>query len=248
MESHLRKLQSDRYLQRPPLRGQNQVGKMLARDVILATHYPFWDQGLLFPRVHPKGSYAIPGPVDGSSALEGMYISVDQPTRTIRTIPTAHAYFDGWWEWLCNGTEIRDRERVRGPERWMADRFGITEVTHRWSTQDGVAVGLLPYAGTAGRARIGLHGNGLWEVGDYQLYCRRQRDFRRNPRTNQEFSSLLILTASRSRRRCPVRHRNAHVARHWFGDRIKHLQGGSFDDLEPGEAAVKHVGLGSRRL
>src|SRR5687768_11517498 len=66
---------------------KTEQGTVRAARVILATHYPFWDRGLFFPRVHPKRSYAIAGPIEASSAPTGMFISVDQPTRTLRTIP-----------------------------------------------------------------------------------------------------------------------------------------------------------------
>jgi glycine/D-amino acid oxidase-like deaminating enzyme/nitrite reductase/ring-hydroxylating ferredoxin subunit len=226
---------------------KTESGRVLARQVILATHYPFWDRGLLFPRVHPKRSYAIAGPVDGSSVLEGMYISVDQPTRTIRTIP------DGDRTLLmvggnghATGQKYDTENEYKDLERWMADRFGITEVTHRWSTHDGVAVDLLPYVGTARRGTDRIYtatGFGKWGITNGTAAAIVISDAILE-RTN-ELRSLFdphrfTLKASAAK----LATENANVARHWFGDRIKHPQGGSFDDLKPGEAAVKHVGLG----
>jgi glycine/D-amino acid oxidase-like deaminating enzyme len=140
-------------------------GRVLARDVILATHYPFWDRGLLFPRVHPKRSYAIAGPIEGA-VPSGMYISVDQPTRTIRSIP------DGDRTLLmvggnghATGQKYDTENEYRDLERWMKQRFGISEVTHRWSTHDGVTVDLIPYAGTARRGSDHVYtatGFGKW--------------------------------------------------------------------------------------
>jgi glycine/D-amino acid oxidase-like deaminating enzyme len=47
----------------------------------------------------------------------------------------------------------------------MAARFGITQVTHRWSTHDGVTIDMLPYAGTARRGSERIYtatGFGKW--------------------------------------------------------------------------------------
>ncbi len=41
---------------------------------------------------------------------------------------------------------------------------------------------------------------------------------------------------------------NSKVARHWFVDRVRHPQRGAFDELAPGEAAVKRVGVSENLL
>jgi glycine/D-amino acid oxidase-like deaminating enzyme/nitrite reductase/ring-hydroxylating ferredoxin subunit len=221
-------------------------GRILARHVILATHYPFWDRGLLFPRVHPKRSYAIAGPLEVSPIPEGMYISVDEPTRSIRTIP------DGERTLLMvggNGHGVGQKHHTRHEyedlERWMHDHFGVTEVTHRWSTQDGVTVDMLPYAGTARRGSDRVYtatGFGKWGMTNGTAAAMVISDaILGQP---NEFSSLfdphrLTPKASASK----FVSENAKVARHWISDRVIHPQGASFDDLEPGQAAVKGVGL-----
>lgn len=222
-------------------------GRVLASHVILATHYPFWDRGLFFPRVHPKRSYAIAGPLIGSSAPEGMYISVDKPTRTIRTIPDGERTL-----LMCGGNghatgqKYDTENEYKDLERWMADRFGINEITHRWSTQDGVTVDLLPYAGTARRGTERIYtatGFGKWGMTNGTAAAMVISDAILG-RTN-EFNSLFDphrVTVKESAAKFAAE--NTRVALHWFGDRIKHPQGGAFDDLEPGQAAVEHHGLG----
>ena len=221
-------------------------GRVLARDVILATHYPFWDRGLFFPRVHPQRSYAITGPIKREPPA-GMYISIDQPTRTLRTIP------DGDRTLLmvggnghATGQKYDTENDYRDLEHWMSERFGVDEVTHRWSTQDGVTVDLIPYAGPARRGSDHVYtatGFGKWGITNgtaaAQVICDQilGRD--------SEFASLfdpnrVTLRASASK----LAIENAKVARHWIGDRLKHPQGGAFDDLAPGEAAVNGIGLG----
>jgi glycine/D-amino acid oxidase-like deaminating enzyme/nitrite reductase/ring-hydroxylating ferredoxin subunit len=221
-------------------------GRILADHVILATHYPFWDRGLLFPRVHPKRSYAIAGPIDDGAAPSGMYISVDQPTRSIRTIRAG----DGTLLMVggnghATGQNYETENEYRDLERWMKERFEIGDVTHRWSTHDGVTVDMIPYVGTARRGTDRVFtatGFGKWGI------------------TNGTAAALIIRDAilGRSNEFAPLfdPHRvtvrasavklateNAKVARHWLGDRVAHPQGGSFEDLGPGEASVQGVGL-----
>jgi glycine/D-amino acid oxidase-like deaminating enzyme/nitrite reductase/ring-hydroxylating ferredoxin subunit len=229
-----------------PCEVTTETGRVLTSHVILATHYPFWDRGLLFPRVHPKRSYAIAGPLNGSSAPEGMYISVDQPTRTIRSIP------DGDRTLLmvggnghATGQKYDTEKEYKDLESWMAERFGIREVTHRWSTHDGVTVDLLPYVGTARRGTDRVYtatGFGKWGMTNGTAAAMVISDAILG-RTN-EFSSLFDphrMTVKASAAKLATE--NAKVARHWFGDRVNHPQGGAFDNLEPGQAAVKHVGV-----
>jgi glycine/D-amino acid oxidase-like deaminating enzyme/nitrite reductase/ring-hydroxylating ferredoxin subunit len=221
-------------------------GRVLSDHVVMATHYPIWDRGLFFPRVHPKRSYAIAGPLNGLSVPAGMYISIDQPTRSVRTIR------DGGRDLLMvggNGHSAGQKYDTQNDyselEHWMAERFGITEVTHRWSTQDGVTVDLIPYAGTARRGTDRVYtatGFGKWGMTNGTASAMVIADAILD-RPN-EFSSLfdphrLTLKESASN----FIRENAKVARHWIGDRIKHPQMGAFDDLAPGQAAVSCMGL-----
>jgi nitrite reductase/ring-hydroxylating ferredoxin subunit len=226
---------------------QTSGGRVLARDVILATHYPFWDRGLFFPRVHPKSSYAIAGPIEASEAPSGMYISVDQPSRSIRTIPDGDRMLlmvggNGH----ATGQNYDTEKEYHDLELWIRERFGITEVTHRWSTHDGVTVDLIPYAGTARRGTEHVYtatGFGKWGMTNgtaAALVICDQILGRAN-----DFSSLFDphrMTTRGSASKLITE--NAKVARHWFGDRVKHPQSGAFDDLGPGKAAIKNVGLG----
>lgn len=223
------------------------AGRVLADDVILATHYPFWDRGLLFPRVHPKRSYAVAGPLTGSTAPEGMYISVDQPTRSIRTINDgARTLLMVGGNGHATGQEYDTESQYEDLERWMKDRFGITEVAYRWSSHDGVTVDMLPYVGTARRGTDRIFtatGFGKWGMTNGTGAAMLLSDAILG-RPN-EFSSLfdphrMTVKASAAK----FTEENAKVAGHWFGDRMLHPQGGSFDDLAPGQAAVKHSGLG----
>src|SRR3712207_1871586 len=58
-----------------------------ADNVIVATHFPFMDRGLYFARQHPERSYAMGIWVEDHQ-VEGMYLSTESPSHTLRSIPT----------------------------------------------------------------------------------------------------------------------------------------------------------------
>lgn len=221
-------------------------GTIAADHVVVATNYPFTDRGLMFARVHPKRSYAVTGAIDPSKAPDGMFISADSPTRSIRTIPDGERLLlmvggngHGAGQKTDTSTEYEDLEN------WMAERFGITEITHRWSSQDGVTVDLLPYVGTA------------WRSSD-SVYT--ATGFRKWGLTNGTAAAHLIAdsilgkdNASRSifdpHRFTPVASapkfatENAKAGYHFIADRLQPPEDVGFKDLAPGEAAVRRSGL-----
>jgi glycine/D-amino acid oxidase-like deaminating enzyme/nitrite reductase/ring-hydroxylating ferredoxin subunit len=126
---------------------QTDRGPTVSADwVIVATHYPFLDRGLYFPRQHPERSYVIAAE-PGDVVPEGMYLSTESPPHSIRTAPTPHG------ERLLIGGESHrvgrgDPGGAYGRlERWARERFGVTSVGHRWSTQDNIPHDGLPYVG-----------------------------------------------------------------------------------------------------
>ena len=228
-----------------PLTVACERGGVAARDLIIATNYPFLDRGLYFPRVHPQRSYAIAGVPDPSLACEGMYISSDQPTRSIRTIRDgSRSLLSIGGEGHAVGQEHDTEERYPALEAWAAERFGMREITHRWSTQDGITVDGLPYIGryrrtsdhvytATGFAKWGM-ANGAMAAGLLtDLICER----------HNEWAGLfdphrLTVTASAEK----LITENAKVAMHWTRDRIAHPQSTPFEDLAPGQGSVRREG------
>ena len=71
-----------------PSRVETTGAPLTAGHVVVATHFPFLDRGLYFARIHPERSYALGVRVRGETP-QGMYLSADQPTRSIRSHPVA---------------------------------------------------------------------------------------------------------------------------------------------------------------
>jgi glycine/D-amino acid oxidase-like deaminating enzyme/nitrite reductase/ring-hydroxylating ferredoxin subunit len=132
------------------------AGPVRARHVVLATGTPVLDRGLHFARLEPQRSYAASYRVP-SPPLQGMYLSADSSTRSLRTVPLA----DG--EQLVVGGNGHVVGRHRGPtselvadlDAWTATHFPGAERVHAWSAQDYQSSDMLPIvgpvAGTDGR-------------------------------------------------------------------------------------------------
>ncbi|MDQ5861390.1 MAG: FAD-dependent oxidoreductase [Actinomycetota bacterium] len=122
-------------------------GTVRARDIIVATNVPFGGQGLFYLRCHPHRSYLVAGRVD-TPPLDATFISVDEPVRSILT-----ASVNGTSYVLTGGEGHRVSEPGDTAERYNRlaafahDRLGVDKVAYRWSTQDGIPLDGLPYAG-----------------------------------------------------------------------------------------------------
>ncbi|WHY87432.1 FAD-dependent oxidoreductase [Neobacillus novalis] len=131
--------------------------KVTCNQVIIASHFPFYDlPGLYFARMHVDRSYAI-GIKTDKDYPGGMYISADSPTRSIRYTP-----IDGEKLIIIGGENhktgqgIDTMKHYEALEDFAEDVFGIKEYEYRWSAQDLVTLDKLPYIGsiTAEREHI----------------------------------------------------------------------------------------------
>lgn len=119
-----------------PHEARTDHGPILARTVVLATGIPILDRGLHFARLEPQRSYAQSYRLPGVTP-QGMYLSVDSPTRSVRSVPVA-----GEEILLVGGnghTVGRDRHaqgNVEDLRRWTHEVFPGAEELHTWSAQD----------------------------------------------------------------------------------------------------------------
>lgn len=117
-----------------------------ADNVIVATHFPFMDRGLYFARQHPERSYAL-GVYAADHRVEGMYLSTESPSHTLRSIPTDAG------EMLMVGGEAHkvgqadEEERYARLEAWAREHWDVRKVAYRWSTQDNMPIDGVPYIG-----------------------------------------------------------------------------------------------------
>lgn len=145
------------------------AGDVDADHVVLATGTPIVDRGAHFARLKALRSYALALEVPGAPATipQGMYLSVDEPVRTLRTVPL------GDTELLIVGGQGHEVGRAATGDRytelasWSERYFPGAVVKHAWSAQDyqeasGLpSVGRLPLTGGRVLAATGFDKWGL---------------------------------------------------------------------------------------
>jgi glycine/D-amino acid oxidase-like deaminating enzyme/nitrite reductase/ring-hydroxylating ferredoxin subunit len=124
-------------------------GVITATDVVMCTHFPFYDNALYFGRMEPFRSYLMAVTLDGP-APEGMYLSTDLQ-QTLRR----HRLADGQELLLVGGEGHKTGhggdtvERYARIEAWARSIFPVRQVLHSWSTQDFEAFDRIPFIGRA---------------------------------------------------------------------------------------------------
>jgi glycine/D-amino acid oxidase-like deaminating enzyme/nitrite reductase/ring-hydroxylating ferredoxin subunit len=127
------------------------LGPIRAATVVLATGTPILDRGLYFGKLAPKRSYALAFSVPGTIP-QGMYLSVDSPTRSLRT-----AWRDSEQLLIVggNGHDVGRQDptsaSVSDLMSWTTSYFPGAQRTHAWSAQDYVSIDSVPFVGALPR-------------------------------------------------------------------------------------------------
>lgn len=145
--------------------------RILAEQVVLATHQPILDRGLFFARLNSERSYAVAGIIRGE-VPQAMYLGIDDPTRSIRPLMPGEA---SPGTILVAGESHRvgtDDPPARYQElvKYLTGRFDVEEVTYHWSAHDQMSPDRLPFIGpimpgndrimvTTGYSKWGLAGS-----------------------------------------------------------------------------------------
>lgn len=118
--------------------------RVRAEQVVVATGTPMLDRAGYFARLEPTRSYCVAMRVPGDRP-DGMYLSVDSPTRSIRRAGTDLLVIGG------NGHPVGRAQdnaaRIADLEQWARKKLGATETTHRWGAQDYRTTDALPFVG-----------------------------------------------------------------------------------------------------
>ncbi|MEV7791119.1 FAD-dependent oxidoreductase [Streptomyces sp. NPDC087512] len=227
-----------------PCRVSTEAGATVtARDVVVATHYPIFDRALLFARLSPRRELVVAGPVAADRDVDGMYITPDEGTRSVRTAPLD----DGRRLLIVTGEHFTPgtgdtRERFDRLSAWAREHFPGVDLTHAWATQDIDPTDTVPMVGPlhqGARHAYVATGFGGWGM-------------------SGGIMAGLLLTAQITGRECawsglydPRRLKTqvreapqllktqAQVAGHFLGDRLKPAP--PVDALPPGEGAVVRV-------
>jgi glycine/D-amino acid oxidase-like deaminating enzyme/nitrite reductase/ring-hydroxylating ferredoxin subunit len=215
-------------------------GMVRAQHPIVATHFPFPDRSLAFARVHPRRSYAIACRIAGAPP-EGMFISADQPTRSIRAIPL------GGEELLMvggdghkPGTGGDTTEHYAALEAFADEHWDVRSVDYRWSAQDNTTDDGLPFAGrlTPWEPSVLMAtGFAKWGFTNGTAAAFVLRDLVLGRQTPE--SKLFDPARLNPRAALPtLLKENAQVAARFVGDRLTKGARRDIEDLQPGEGDI----------
>ncbi len=214
-------------------------GRLEGNSVVIATHLPIGKMGAYFARTEAWRSYALAVEVTGDRPHD-MYISVDSPTRSLRTAGE-HLIVGG------EGHRVGDAhdtgEHYVALEQWAREHFGAQHVAYRWSAQDWSAADGVPYIGRmAGRhdrvyvatafAKWGMTHGTVAGILISDLIAGRDNPW------------LEVYDATRIAPKQSLRgvvSANVHVARRLIGDRLGAGDRATLDALRPGEGAVVRI-------
>ncbi|MFC7319481.1 FAD-dependent oxidoreductase [Halobacillus campisalis] len=126
----------------------DQEADVTCDQLVICTHFPFHDgKGFYFSRMHADRSYVIA--IEPENEWKGgMYLSVDEPKRSIRSIE-----FEGKTVLLIGGESHRTGEggdnsfHYRALEEFANRTFGIKTKLFQWSAQDLTTLDKIPYVG-----------------------------------------------------------------------------------------------------
>jgi glycine/D-amino acid oxidase-like deaminating enzyme/nitrite reductase/ring-hydroxylating ferredoxin subunit len=228
-----------------PNRLDTDRGTLSADHVVVASHYTFLDRALVFPRATAQRSYSIAVRIDGQSP-EGMFISAEGPTRSIRAAPRDDGELllvGGEGHKVGQGGDTRDR--YSHLEGFAREHWDVSSVDYRWSTQDAVPADRMPLIGrltplssrawmatgfakwgmTAGTAAAMVLADAI--AGEESPWAETFDPGRLRPR-----ASVPSLVKE-----------NLNVGLHFVGDRVREARPRPLDELAPGEGGiVSHEG------
>lgn len=144
---------------------QTDKSTLRADHLVVATQIPTLDRGLFFARTIPERSYVLAVRTRGK-APQGMYISIDSPTRSIRPHPALGddlVIIGG--ENHRVGEDDDTRNRYQALEEWARSRFDIAKIERRWSAQDYMSADGVPFVGANG-----LREERIWVATGFQKW------------------------------------------------------------------------------
>lgn len=122
-------------------------GKIAAKNIVIATHFPFYDKEKFYTKLFPHRSYVL-GMRLKSEVPEGMYFSIDGNRGSMR-----NQVVDGKKYLLVGGGtekagEDADTQKYYQYNKEYADaRFKIDSIDYHWFTQDNRTLDKVPYIG-----------------------------------------------------------------------------------------------------
>lgn len=216
-------------------------GQVHAHHVVLATLLPILDRGGYFAYTYPSRSYGIAVQLE-SPAPEGMYISAESPTRSVRPFADrTRMIVVGEDHKVGQGADTR--KHYAALEEWVRRWFPVKSVTHRCSAQDYIPVDGLPYIGRLQQSSdqllvvTGLRKWGL-ALGTSAAAILRDTILKQDNPWAEMFDSTRTNHLASAR---TLIQENLDVAKQFVGDRVRTLRTKAVSELAPGEGGIVDV-------
>ncbi|WP_127125432.1 FAD-dependent oxidoreductase [Georgenia sp. SYP-B2076] len=132
-----------------PCRVTTEQGRVVTvRDVVVATHYPVFDQATIYSGMAPKREFAVAWPIPAEHDPHGISLTREQDIRSVRTAP----YDDGRRLLIVTGEHYRPgagrtTARYERLTAWTRGHFPVAEIACWWATQDHSTPDHVPYVG-----------------------------------------------------------------------------------------------------
>jgi glycine/D-amino acid oxidase-like deaminating enzyme/nitrite reductase/ring-hydroxylating ferredoxin subunit len=225
-----------------PTRVVTRRGTVRARHVVMATHLPLGQIGGYYTEAHPYAEPVLAAKI--KSALPGMYISMEDPSHSIRT----HTGKDGQVYAISGGASFKpghieqERESSAEMERWLTENFGVGAIEYRWINEDYSPIDNAPFVGwssSKGDRYLVATGFKAWGISNGTAAAMMLADLA----TEKTNPWLELFDASRVK---PVAggatfvQENLGVAKDLVGGYLA-SKAKSFDELKPGDAAILKI-------
>jgi glycine/D-amino acid oxidase-like deaminating enzyme/nitrite reductase/ring-hydroxylating ferredoxin subunit len=222
-----------------PTKVTTQQGSVKARHVVMATHLPLGQVGLYYTMAHPKAEPVIVAQI--GRELDGMYISAEQPTRSVRTYRK-----DGEVFAVAAGSHFKpghteeEEEQIKGLETWLAQTFDAAPAQYRWINEDYTSIDGAPFVGWSSSRDTERYlvatGFGGWGISNSTAAAMIIRDLV----LGRESPWLALFDATRIKPVAGAKEfvkENVKVAADLVGGYLSRKLR-SFDELQPGQAAI----------
>lgn len=218
-------------------------GELRATDVVMATHFPFMDNGGYFARMKVERSYVLGVYLD-EAPIPDMYDNTFNPYHYVRTQPTSEGMLvliGG--EDHPTGQEGDTEKHYQALEEYARSHFKIKQFAYRWSSQDNYPHDKVPFIGryTAGSLHhyvaTGFQGYGMTHSVIASLLLSDMIVGNDNPWESlyspQRFKPLAQIPSFIKE--------NVHVAQEFLGGRLSAEHKKNISDLVPGRGTVVDI-------
>ncbi|WP_181768751.1 FAD-dependent oxidoreductase [Streptomyces albidus (ex Kaewkla and Franco 2022)] len=223
--------------------------EVIAKDVVVATHYPVFDRALMFSRLEPRRELVVSALLPEDQDPGGSYLTPERGTRSVRTAP--YPFGEGKRLLIVTGEKFTPGTAGQGSvgagyERlaaWTYEHFPDARLVHRWATQDNDTTDRVPYIGPfhpASQHTWVATGFGGWGMSGGILSGQLLASYI----TGEPLPPWAKLYEPRrlSPREAPAMLRfQSTVAGRFVGDRLRSSYVDSVDEIAPGTGAIVRI-------